>query len=326
MARVEELLRETRETIGIFETRLLLALAMHVRVERLVAHPEEEVTPEAETAFRGYAARRLAGEPYPYIAGEQEFYGRSFRVTPDVLIPRPDTELIVELALEELKRFRRPTVLDMGTGSGCIAITVALENPKAEVWASDRSEAALEVARGNAGKSGVRFLQGSWYKALPPDAPKFDLILSNPPYIDPESPYLSDLTYEPQTALVSGNHGMDDLREIAEGAAAHLAPGGCLMVEHGFDQGEACRKVFTEAGLSDAETLKAELFVDQVEIQGIDAVVLIDEYDKPLLDVMDMFRSAAFGIRGGRGRNRTVDTRIFNPLLYRLSYPTTHRS
>ena len=147
MARVEELLRETRETIGIFETRLLLALAMHVRVERLVAHPEEEVTPEAETAFRGYAARRLAGEPYPYIAGEQEFYGRSFRVTPDVLIPRPDTELIVELALEELKRFRRPTVLDMGTGSGCIAITVALENPKAEVWASDRSEAALEVAR-----------------------------------------------------------------------------------------------------------------------------------------------------------------------------------
>ena len=256
MARVEELLRETRETIGIFETRLLLALAMHVRVERLVAHPEEEVTPEAETAFRGYAARRLAGEPYPYIAGEQEFYGRSFRVTPDVLIPRPDTELIVELALEELKRFRRPTVLDMGTGSGCIAITVALENPKAEVWASDRSEAALEVARGNAGKSGVRFLQGSWYKALPPDAPKFDLILSNPPYIDPESPYLSDLTYEPQTALVSGNHGMDDLREIAEGAAAHLAPGGCLMVEHGFDQGEACRKVFTEAGLSDAETLK----------------------------------------------------------------------
>lgn len=256
MARVEELLRETRETIGIFETRLLLALAMHVRVERLVAHPEEEVTPEAETAFRGYAARRLAGEPYPYIAGEQEFYGRSFRVTPDVLIPRPDTELIVELALEELKRFRRPTVLDMGTGSGCIAITVALENPKAEVWASDRSEAALEVARGNAGKSGVRFLQGGWYKALPPDAPKFDLILSNPPYIDPESPYLSDLTYEPQTALVSGNHGMDDLREIAEGAAAHLAPGGCLMVEHGFDQGEACRKVFTEAGLSDAETLK----------------------------------------------------------------------
>ena len=141
------------------------------------------------------------------------------------------------------------------TGVQTCALPI-FENPKAEVWASDMSEAALEVARGNAGKSGVRFLQGSWYGALPPDAPKFDLILSNPPYIDPESPYLSDLTYEPQTALVSGNHGMDDLKAIAEGAAAHLAPGGCLMVEHGFDQGEACRKVFTEAGLSDAETLK----------------------------------------------------------------------
>ena len=143
MAQVEELLRETRQTLGIFESRLLLALAMQVRVERLVAHPEDEVTPEAESSFRDYAARRLAGEPYPYIAGEQEFYGRSFRVTPDVLIPRPDTELIVELALEELKRFTSPTVLDMGTGSGCIAITVALENPKAEVWASDMSGGSL---------------------------------------------------------------------------------------------------------------------------------------------------------------------------------------
>ena len=256
MATVGDLLREKRGELGIFEARLLLALALRCRTEHLVAHPEEEVPPEAEDVFRESVARRLKGEPYPYISGVQEFFGRPFRVTPDVLIPRPDTELLVETAIGLLKGKAAPRVLDLGTGSGCIAVTVALECPGAEVWACDVSEGALRVARENAGDSGVRFFQSSWFESVPAGAGPFDLILSNPPYVAASSPYLRDLGYEPRSALVSGVDGLDDLRVIAAGAPLRLRSGGWIAVEHGFDQGEACRTLFSSAGFSSVRTLR----------------------------------------------------------------------
>lgn len=251
----EALIREFAPALGRFEARLILADALSVRPEALVAHPELEVSEALEREFRSRAARRAAGEPYPYIAGRQEFYGRSFRVTPAVLIPRPDTELIVETALGLIRELASPRVLDMGTGSGCIAVTVAKENPRARVWASDVSEAALEVARENARGTDVRFLSGAWFGAVPEGA-EFDLIVSNPPYIAESSPYMKDLAREPRGALVSGEDGLDDLREIIARAPAFLAPAGWLAVEHGFDQGEACRALFEAAGFAQVRTLK----------------------------------------------------------------------
>lgn len=255
--RVETLMQEWAPRLGRFETRLLLADALGVCVEKLVAHPELDVGAEMQEVFLSNARRRLAGEPYPYICGRQEFFGRAFHVTPSVLIPRPDTELLVETALALAKEKSSPCILDMGTGSGCIAVTIALENPMAEVTALDISKDALEVARGNAESLGanVHFLQSNWLNAVPAEA-RFDVIVSNPPYVAEESPYMSDLSYEPRGALVSGEEGLDDLVKIAEQAPAFLTAGGWIAVEHGFDQGEACRGLFLQAGLSSVQTIK----------------------------------------------------------------------
>ena len=255
--RAEDLIREWAPKLGRFETRLLLADALGVRTEKLVAHPELEVEAEREAAFRRNALRRLSGEPYPYICGRQEFFGRDFRVTPAVLIPRPDTELLVETALELSKGFRSPRILDMGTGSGCIAVTLALECRASQVTALDVSPEALDVARGNAAAQGasVRFLQSSWLDAVPAGE-QFDIVVSNPPYIAESSPYMKDLSHEPRGALVSGEAGLDDLKEIIARTPSRLAPGGWLAVEHGFDQGAACRALFSAAGFSDVRTLK----------------------------------------------------------------------
>lgn len=233
------------------EARALLAHRLAVRRERLIAHPELAVADADAEGFIALARRRGAGEPLAYLLGEKEFYGRSFAVSPDVLVPRPETELLVELALEHMRALGEPRALDLGTGSGCIAITLALECPPARVEASDLSPAALAVARGNAQRLGaaVAFHVGDWYDAVPA-GPPFDVVVANPPYVAPGDPHLAALRFEPMQALTDGRDGLACLQAIVTGARARLAPRGWLIVEHGYDQGPAVGALFASSGLS----------------------------------------------------------------------------
>lgn len=233
------------------EARALLAHRLQVARERLVARPETIVAAADAEAFVALARRRALGEPLAYLLGEKEFYGRAFAVTPDVLVPRPETELLVDLALERMRAVERPRVLDLGTGSGCIAVTLALECPAAEVTATDACADALAIARRNAERLGaaVAFHSGDWYGALPPDA-KFDVIISNPPYVAAGDPHLADLRFEPAKALTAGRDGLSCLDAIAAGAGHRLAPHGWLLVEHGYDQAAAVATLFAHNGLS----------------------------------------------------------------------------
>jgi release factor glutamine methyltransferase len=261
MSTVGELLAGA--TLPRAEARLLLAAALRVPIESLIARPERTVDDEAAARFVSLAQRRARGEPVAYLLGEREFYGRRFAVSPAVLVPRPETELLVQLALERLRRQAAPRVLDLGTGSGCIAITLALECPAATVLAVDRSAGALEIARINAERLGARvaFLQGDWYDSI--DG-RFDLIVANPPYVADADPHLHDLQHEPQQALVAGPDGLDDLRRIIFGAPAHLKPGRWLAVEHGHDQGVRVRQSFASAGFGAIETHRDLAGVERV--------------------------------------------------------------
>lgn len=235
------------------EARLLLAAALGTTVERLLASPEQPVETAIADRFAALAASRLAGEPIAYLLGAREFYGRRFEVTPAVLVPRPETEGLIEAALERLRSAAVPRVLDLGTGSGCIAVTLALECPAASVQAIDRSVEALAVARRNAARLGARveFASGNWYEGI---MQRFDLIVANPPYVADGDPHLHELRHEPRQALAAGVDGLDDLCQIVAGAPAHLAAGGWLAVEHGHDQGEAVRGLFALAGFTAIET------------------------------------------------------------------------
>ncbi|HEY1043817.1 MAG TPA: peptide chain release factor N(5)-glutamine methyltransferase [Telluria sp.] len=235
------------------ENRILLCHATGATRVALVAHPERKLSEEEAQRLSALAARRIAGEPIAYITGEREFYGLDFHVNSAVLIPRPDTELLVELAIE-----RTPTrgrVLDMGTGSGAIAVSIAHSRPDAGVTALDVSEAALAVARGNAERhrARVRFLHSDWFAALAGE--QFDIIVSNPPYIAAGDEHLAqgDLRFEPQGALTDRADGLSALRTIVEGAPRHLVAGGWLLMEHGYDQ---------------AAQVRALLAADYVEVQS----------------------------------------------------------
>ena len=236
------------------EARALLAHRLQVARERLVARPETVVAAADAEAFDALARRRALGEPLAYLLGEREFYGRPFAVSPDVLVPRPETELLVDLALERMRALERPRVLDLGTGSGCIAVTLALECPAAQVMATDASAAALAIARRNAERHGaaVAFHGGDWYGALPVGA-TFDLIVSNPPYVAAGDPHLEDLRFEPIGALAAGPDGLACLEAIAAGAGGRLAPRGWLLVEHGYNQAMAVATLFARHGFG-AET------------------------------------------------------------------------
>jgi release factor glutamine methyltransferase len=216
----------------------------------LIAHADEAAGAEARQAFAALAGRRREGEPIAYILGEREFYGLEFRVARAVLIPRPETELLVELALERIPGNAQMQVLDLGTGSGAIAVALAHERPLARVTAVDVDYAALSVARANASRHrvSVRFFCGDWFGALP--GKTFDLIVSNPPYVAAADPHLAmgDLRYEPQRALLGGPDGLDCIRVIVAKAGAHLRPGAWLLFEHGYDQTEACRSMLQAGG------------------------------------------------------------------------------
>lgn len=245
---------ETREAR--LEARVLAAFAWGVTPAWLIAHDTDLVHPEDAARFDALLGRRRAGEPVAYLTGAREFYGRAFEVSPDVLIPRPDTELLVERALARMPPDRGVDVLDLGTGSGCIAITLALERPAARVTATDRSSAALAVARRNAARLGadIAWRSGDWFQGL--DARQFDVIVSNPPYVATGDAHLrdGDVRFEPPGALAAGPDGLDDLRQLCASAPDHLRPGGWLLLEHGYDQAETVRDLLEAAGLVAIDT------------------------------------------------------------------------
>ena len=215
----------------------------------LIAHDEDVLAPEAEERFLAMCRRRAAGEPAAYLTGHREFFGLALQVDERVLVPRPDTETLVEWALDVLRDRPAPRVVDLGTGSGAIALAIQSERPDANVEAVDRSEGALAVASANAQRLGlpVRFRRADWLDG----AGTYDLVVSNPPYIAQGDPHLPALRHEPGEALVAGADGLDDVRRIAAAAPAHLAPGGWLLLEHGWDQAAAVQSLLREAGLAD---------------------------------------------------------------------------
>jgi release factor glutamine methyltransferase len=240
------------------EARILLGFVLGKSRAWLAAHGDDAVAEDAAARFTVLVQRRVRGEPIAYLVGRKEFRSLEFRVTPDVLIPRPETELLVEAALERLPDHAPCEILDLGTGSGCIAIALAAEHKLAKVAASDRSQAALNVARDNAQRIGVRveFRESDWFEAW--TGRRFDLILANPPYVAAGDRHLSqgDLRFEPQIALSAGADGLSDIRKIVADAPRHLHAGGWLIFEHGFDQAAACRKLMQDAEFSEVFALQ----------------------------------------------------------------------
>lgn len=243
--------------LPINEARALLAHVLGLRREKLVAWPERTLTEAEFNAYDSLLARRSQGEPMAYLLGVQEFYGLAFRVSPAVLIPRPETELLVDLARAYGADDAGLAILDLGTGSGCIAVSVALGLPRAQVVAVDISADALVVAQDNVVRHGahVQCLHGDWY--APVAGQRFGLILANPPYVRAGDAHLSALRYEPALALTGGDggDGLASMRRVVAGAATHLTPGGSLLVEHGHDQAAAVRALMTQAGLVDVQSI-----------------------------------------------------------------------
>lgn len=244
------------------EASLLLAEALGRDRAWLIAHGDELASAGQACAFQNLIARRLAGEPMAYVLGQRGFWSLSLKVTPAVLVPRPETELLVEqvlACLPETRTAQPVRIADLGTGSGAIALALASERPQWQIVATDASSAALAVARDNAQALGlehhIQFRQGHWYQALA-GQPAFDALVSNPPYIARDDEHLADpaLRHEPQAALVSGRDGLDDIRQLIAGAGEHLRPGGWLLLEHGWDQAEAVRALLHAHGFAEVDS------------------------------------------------------------------------
>jgi release factor glutamine methyltransferase len=243
------------------DARALLAHVLKRDRAWLIAHATDALAREDLEQFFALARRRRDGEPVAYLTGEREFWGLTLAVDRSVLIPRPETETLVECALRVLLRERPTRVLDLGTGTGAIAIALAIERPQAQIVATDASPAAIAIARANVARmklERVRVIQSSWYEALPGADARFDVIASNPPYVALGDPHLSegDLRFEPRGALCAGRDGLDALRIIVAGARERLAPQGHLVVEHGYDQAEAVRALVAAAGLRFVESAR----------------------------------------------------------------------
>jgi release factor glutamine methyltransferase len=239
------------------EAELLLGHALGRDRAWLYAHTDDSLAVDDAVRFHSLLVRRASGEPVAYLIGRREFWSLDLAVTPDVLIPRAETELLVELALQRIPQSDEVEIADLGTGSGAIALAIARERPRARVLATDASAAALAVARGNAGCLGIgnlEFAQGDWCASL--GERTFDLIVSNPPYIADADRHLAegDLRFEPRAALASGTDGLDAIRAIAGSASAYLKPGGWLLFEHGHDQGTAARNVLSQNGFVEVFT------------------------------------------------------------------------
>jgi release factor glutamine methyltransferase len=240
-----------------------LGACLQVGFSYFITHADKPIADDIVTKYREGIAKLEQGVPLAYVIGRQGFWRHEFKVNQYTLIPRPDTETLVETVLNLAKnRFNLAhslRLLDLGTGSGCIAISLAAEQPNWQVTATDFSTQALAVAQHNAqqiGTANVEFYQGSWFQALPDDMPKFDIIVSNPPYIDSDDEHLPALTAEPITALVAANHGLADIEVIAQGSGARLNAQGLLAIEHGYNQGDAVQQIFRQYSFTDVTTLK----------------------------------------------------------------------
>ncbi|AET90171.1 protein-(glutamine-N5) methyltransferase, release factor-specific [Burkholderia sp. YI23] len=243
------------------EARILLMHVLGWRRTELITRDLLPLSEDAVARFGALSARRLAGEPIAQLTGKREFFGLEFDVTPDVLIPRPETELLVELALEVIADTPNARVLDLGTGTGAIAVSIAHARPDARVWAVDRSDAALHIARGNAARllteNAVTFMQSDWTANIDPSL-RFDVIVSNPPYIASDDPHLEqgDLRFEPRGALTDDADGLSAIRTIIETAPSLFANRGALWLEHGYDQAEAVRGLLNARGFTDVRSMR----------------------------------------------------------------------
>ena len=268
---IKQALRQAQHTFyghesAQIDAELLLAHTLGCSRTHLYTWPDQVLSPSQIAFFESLLERRVLGEPVAYIIGEREFWSLPLKVNRHVLIPRPETELLVELALS-LADASPHRVADLGTGSGAIALALASERAQWDIVATDLSADALAVASENAQRlhlTHVRFHQGAWCDALPTGS--FDLLLSNPPYIAPHDVHLQqgDLRFEPASALSAPDSGLADLRTLIEQAPAHLKPGGWLLLEHGYDQGQAVRNLFSDRGYTEVKTLQ--------DINGTDRV------------------------------------------------------
>jgi release factor glutamine methyltransferase len=267
--RLDDLLQDARKRIDAVDAEFLLVHVLGKSRSWLFAHRDDLAPESAAAAFRSLVDKRAAGEPVAYLTGQRGFWRFDLAVSPATLIPRPETELLVELAVERLPGDRPLRIADLGTGSGAIALALAFERPRAHVVATDASAAALDIARANATAlqlRNVEFREGDWFAPLAGE--RFDLIASNPPYIALGDPHLDegDLRFEPASALSSGPDGLDALRAITGRAPAHLGDHGWLLVEHGWDQGGAVRGLFAAVGFIEVETAR--------DLEGRDRVTL----------------------------------------------------
>ena len=234
------------------DAEVLLAHVLDCERSALIAHPAQAVADAPATAFHSLLLRRQRGEPVAYLTGRREFWSLSLALTPAVLVPRPETEVLVELALARLPAGEPSAVLDLGTGSGAIALALATERPTAHITATDVSSAALAVARANAQRLGLaqlRFRQGDWFKAV--SSERFDLVVCNPPYVAATDPHLATLHAEPATALVAGATGLEAFERVVPAAREHLREDGWLLLEHGADQAAAVKNLLERHGFHD---------------------------------------------------------------------------
>lgn len=260
MSKVRDALLAATDRLGDrVDAEMLLAYALSKSRSWLIAHADDALAPEHASAYTVLVEQREAGEPIAYITGRRGFWSLDLEVTSATLIPRPDTELLVELALERLPVDAACRVLDLGTGTGAIALAIARERPRAQVTATDASLDALEVAQRNAVRHGIQnvsFVHGDWFAPLGEQC--YDVIVSNPPYIESDDPHLSrgDLRFEPISALASGKDGLDDIRRIIRDAGRHLTAEGWLLFEHGWDQGDAVRMLLCNAAFTKVSTTR----------------------------------------------------------------------
>jgi len=264
-----------------FEAQLLLQNVLSVNRAWLLAHESDALQDKVKADFESLLARRLLGEPIAYIFGNREFFGLNLIVTPDTLIPRPDTETLVETALDKIPADAPYSVLDLGTGTGAVALAIAQHRPEAQVTAIDASSAALDIAKRNASQlalTQVDFSLSHWFSAL--EGERFNLIVSNPPYIEQHDPHLTqgDLRFEPMSALASGADGLDDIREIIDNGLLHLHPQGWLMLEHGYNQAHLVADLMAQSGLIDITTIKDLGANDRVTI-GKNPLIVSTHWD-----------------------------------------------
>lgn len=248
---IADALRRTSGATAAIEARALLRHVLGCDDAYLITHADHALTAGQQEAFEALVVRRRTGEPVAYLTGRREFYGLDFKITPAVLIPRPETELLVELALERVPAHSAARVLDLGTGSGCVAIVIALRRPRASVVAVDDAAEAVALARENAARHGVPNLGivlGDWLAAVSEE--RFDVVVANPPYIAAGDPHLAakELRCEPRRALVAGPDGTECIAAIIAAARDHLSADGWLLFEHGYDQGARSRALLTAGG------------------------------------------------------------------------------